>query len=234
MTTPMPFIETDPIWFNQFQILFNVDRVTEFVPINEQTLEERLNSIARFGLFVAIILVIYKRNVNYSLIFPGVLLFTYLIYKNYKRENFSEIYEAHPNYNKKFQTQKEPKPTLNNPFMNTMMNDYVDNPRKEEAPTYYEDTEKAQELRNDITEKFNHDLYLGINDAYEKNNSQRQFYTTPNTRIPSDQEKYLNFMYPNMTSCKDEAKDCRVPEDLRGRPFIFPDQEQNPTSEKLL
>lgn len=234
MTTPMPSIETDPIWFNQFQILFDFDRITEFVPINEQTLEERLNSIARFGLFVALVLSLYKRDISYAIIFPVVLVFTYLIYKNYKKENFSEIDEAHPDYNKQKIDQPEPKPTLNNPFMNTMMNDYLDNPTKAEAPTYYEDTEKAENLRNDITEKFNHDLYLGINDAYEKNNSQRQFYTTPNTSIPSDQEKYLNFMYPNMTSCKSEASDCKIPEDLRGRPFIFPEQEQNPTTEKLL
>lgn len=234
MTTPMPSIQTDPIWFNKFQILFDIDRITEFLPISEQSLEERLNSLARFGLFVAIIVVIYKRNLSYSFIFPVVLVFTYFIYKNYKKENFSHIEEAHPNYNKQIHEQKEPKPTLNNPFMNTMMNDYVDNPEKVEAPTYYEDTEKAENMRKDITEKFNNDLYLGINDAYEKNNSQRQFYTTPNTRIPSDQEKYLNFMYPNMTSCKAEASDCKILEDLRGRPFIFPDQEQNPTTEKLL
>lgn len=233
MSTPVPYIQTDPIWFNQFQVLFNTDRITEFVPIEKQSLEERLNSIARFGFFVAVILVIYKRDLNNFIIFPGVLFFTYLIYKAYKKESFSNIDEVFPQQIQE-QDSVKPKPTLNNPFMNTMMNDYLDNPNKQEAPVYYVDTEEAEEMRNDITKKFNHDLYLGINDAYEKNNSQRQFYTTPNTTIPSDQEKYLNFMYPNMKSCKDDAKDCKINEDLRGRPFIFPDQEQNPTTEKIV
>lgn len=232
MSTPVPYIQTDPIWFKRFQILFDADRITEIMPIDKQSLEERLNSIARFGFLVAVVLVIYKRNLNSFMIFPAVLFFTYVVYKSYKTETFSSIDEVFPETLEK--SEITPKPTLNNPFMNVMMNDYVDNKNKKESPTYYEDTEEAQEMRNDITQKFNHDLYLGINDAYEKNNAQRQFYTTPNTTIPSDQEKYLNFMYPNMTSCKNDPKDCKIYEDVRGRPFIFPDQESNPTTEKAI
>jgi hypothetical protein len=149
------------------------------------------------------------------------------LFKNYKKEEFSE-YEG-----KKIKTEmsKQRKPTLNNPFMNRLM---TDDPKMEAAPEYYGDTEKESALRKEINDKFNHDLYLGVDDIYEKNNSQRQFYTTPNTSNPSNQEEFLKFMYPNMTSCKSDMKDCKVPEDLRGRPFIFPDQENNPTVEKLL
>jgi hypothetical protein len=103
-----------------------------------------------------------------------------------------------------------------------------DDPTKKQAPTYYEDTKESENLRTNINNKFINDLYLGVDDVYEKNNAQRQFYTVPNTTTPSDQQKYLEFMYPNMTSCKSEAKDCKINEDLRGRPFIFPDQ-NNPS-----
>jgi hypothetical protein len=150
------------------------------------------------------------------------MIASYLIYKKYTKELFEEIGD------KTITAVKKIKPTLNNPFMNTLMTDYIENPKKDKSPTYYEDTKEAEEMRNDINDKFKNDLYMGIDDVYEKNNSQRQFYTTPNTGIPSDQESYLNFMYPGMTSCKSDPKDCKINEDLRGRPYIFPEQSENP------
>jgi hypothetical protein len=218
MSTPTTIISPDKIWYKNFDVLFQKDRLTEFIPVNLQTIEEKMNAIVRFGLYISILLALYKRDKQKLLIFPIFLLLTFLIYKNYTKttENFEKT------------EQKPVKPTLNNPMMNTLMTDYVDNPNKKQAPKYFMDTKEAESLRNDIKEKLNHDLYLGIDDVYEKNNSQRQFYTTPNTTIPSDQDAYLKFMYPNMSSCKSNTQECKINEDLRGRPFIFPDQENNP------
>jgi hypothetical protein len=225
MSTPTSNIQTDLIWYKNLQILVRSDRITEFIPITEQTLEERINSIVRFGLYVSILLSVYNRDAFFLMIFPSFMILSYIIYKKYNKELFEEVTDK---TKKQMKIKKEIKPTLNNPFMNTLMTDYVENPEKSKAPTYFEDTKQAEEMRNDISSKFKHDLYMGIDDVYEKNNSQRQFYTTPSTGIPSDQEAYLNFMYPNMTSCKSDSKDCKINEDLRGRPYIFPEQEKNP------
>lgn len=232
MSTPVSIIQSDTIWFKNFQVLFKADRMTEFVPTGFQTLEERMNALARFGLYITILVMVYRRDFTKIVIFPIVLGITYAIYKNYKKEDFDEVTSDVNKKNMllKEQESKAPKPTLNNPFMNVLMNDYVEQPKKDAAPNYFEDTKDAEAMRTDISEKFKHDLYMGIDDVYEKNNAQRQFYTTPNTQIPSDQEKYLKFMYPNMTSCKDDAKNCKINEDVRGRPFIFPDQDANPTT----
>jgi hypothetical protein len=228
MTTPVSNIQTDKFWFNDFGVLFRPNRVTEFFPSNQQTLEERMNSIARLGLYSSLLTMAYKRDFSKIAIFLATLIITYAVYKNYTKEDVMDVEQ--PLYKKSMKIVKDIKPTLNNPFMNTLMTDHIENPKKGPALEYYQDTKKAEDIRKDISEKFNHNLYMDINDMYEKNNSQRQFYTTPNTEIPSNQEKFLNFMYPNMTSCKDEAKNCRINEDLRGRPFIFPDQENNPVS----
>jgi hypothetical protein len=223
MSTPTPVIKTDSIWFKQLNVLFSFDRITEFVPVSEQSLEERMNSIARFGLYVAILITIYKRDFIYLAIFPATLVFTYFIYKKYKtvEESFGEKIQVEKKEEDEFR-----KPTLNNPFMNPIV---TDKPDDKQAIEYYQDTKEAEDIRKDINDKFKHDLYMGIDDVYEKNNSQRQFYTIPNTQTPSDQEKFLKFMYPDMTSCKSNARDCKINEDLRGRPYIFPEQENSPT-----
>lgn len=228
MTTPEQEIVTDKMWHKNFNILFRADRATEFFPNKDQSFEERLNSIARLGLYISILVTVYKRDVTKMTIFIAFLLATYFLFKNYNKEEFVE---KEGKKVKKEMEKKQRKPTLNNPFMNRLP---TDDKNLGPAPEYFEDTKTAKDIRDEVNTKFTHDLYMGIDDIYEKNNAQRQFYTTPNTENPSNQEKFLKFMYPNMTSCKSDSKDCKITEDLRGRPFIFPDQTQNPTTEKLL
>jgi transcription initiation factor IIE alpha subunit len=226
MSTPTSVIKSDEIWFKDVYVLFALDRVTEFFPSSIQTLEERMNAIARLGLYITILIVVYKRDLSKAIIFPIILLVTYAIYKNYTKETFDSEGVATPTVAK-----KEIKPTLNNPFMNTLMNDYQDNPTKSKAPTYYQDTKEAEDLREDIKDKFTHNLYKDLDDAFEKNNSDRQFYTCPNTEIPSNQEKFLEFLYGDMANnCKSDTQNCKPFEDVRARPFQFPNAEENPTS----
>lgn len=223
MTTPEQQIVTDKIWYKNFNILFRPDRATEFVPNKNQSFEERLNAIARLGLYISILVVVYKRDLTKIIIFVLFLLATLFLFKNYKKERFVDKQGKN--------LEKPRKPTLNNPFMNPLPKD---DKNLGFAPEYFDDTKTSKDLRDEINTKFTHDLYMGVDDIYEKNNSQRQFYTVPNTGNPSNQEQFLKFMYPNMTSCKSDTKDCKIPEDLRGRPYIFPDQAQNPTTEKIL
>lgn len=223
MSTPVTKVKNDKIWFKDLVILFDLDRLTEFMPSKFNTTEEKFNSIMRLAIYSSIILSIYKRDPSPLFIIPICGIISYFIYKNYTKEKFEE--------NEKKPVQKKEskiKPTLNNPFMNVTQQDYIDNPDKDASPNYYEDTEDAEKMREDISKKFQHDLYMGIDDAWEKNNSQRQFYTTPNTQIPSDQDKYLEFLYGKSSSCKTNPEDCKPYEDVRGKPYILQDSNKNP------
>lgn len=226
MTTPVSVIKSDDIWFKNIYILVRPDRLTEFFPNKMQTVDERMNSVARLGIYASLLMVIYKRDWKYLFGILAVFVVTYVIYKNYKKEGFSLGKSPQGIMKKK----KEVKPTVNNPFMNTMMTDYVENPNKEAASEYYQDTKEAETVRKSVEDNFNYNLYQSLDDVYDKNNSQRQFYTTPNTKIPSDQDKYLKFLYGDMNSCKTDGGNCALPVDsLRRNPHIFPDQKQNPT-----
>lgn len=231
MTTPVSVIKSDDIWFKNVFVLVNPSRATEFFPNSMQTIDERLNSVVRLGVYSSLLLSVYKRDWKYLFGIVAVLIVTYIIHKNYKKEGFGTSKTPQGILkNNEDNEEKKVKPTVNNPFMNTMMSDYRENPDKLKAPDYYQDTKEAEDIKKSVEDNFNYNLYQSLDDVYDKNNSQRQFYTTPNTKIPSDQDKYLKFLYGDMNSCKTDGGNCALPSDgLRRNPQIFPNQDQNPT-----
>jgi hypothetical protein len=219
MSIPNSIVKRDKIWFKDVSQLYRLDRVSEFFPNIDHTIEERLNSIARLGLYAGILLAVYKRDYRQLIWSLLCLALTAVIYKTKIKEDMSgEVEEL-----------KQKKPTLNNPFMNPNITDYGV-PQTSQVPNYSQDTKDAETTRAQIEDKFNYNLYKSIDDVYDKNNSQRQFYTVPNTDIPSDQVKFLEFLYGDMAkNCKSDTTMCEPYSDLRSNPFIFPNPKDNPT-----
>lgn len=103
-------------------------------------------------------------------------------------------------------------PTKENPVMNVLLTEINDDPnRKSALPAYNLNVEKEINDNvksliknnlgdNDIVEQR---LFREIGDNFGFEQSMRNFYTTPNTRIPNDQEAFANFCYGDMISCKD-------------------------------
>ena len=56
--------------------------MTEFIPTNDMTLEEKLNSITRLSIYLSAILTAYTNNTKYLYFFIMTLLLTHLIYVN--------------------------------------------------------------------------------------------------------------------------------------------------------
>lgn len=236
MSRPSPVIKTDPIWFKNFYILLKSDRLIEFFPNQMQTLEERINTVVRLGIYASLVLVAYQRDYRYFSIIPVVFILTYFVYKSYKKQTPDTTNGATKSILKTSADIKKEKatwPSVNNPFMNPNIDDFGAYKDKEPAPTYFEDTEDAATLRQEIKSKFEENIFREVDDVYERNNSDRQFYTVPNTQVPSDQAKTLEFFYGGMKeNCKSDVSKCEPVEDLRYRPMIFPDATQNPIVSK--
>lgn len=102
------------------------------------------------------------------------------------------------------------KPSVDNPYMNPRITDYntFDPPA---ACNAYDD-----DIKDDTTVNFNHNLFRDVDELWERHNSQRQFYTIPNTAIPNNQTEFANWLYkvPNAT-CKENGEKCLRYEDLR-------------------
>lgn len=183
----------DEIWYNNISNFFEVEKLMNFFPNEEMSLEEKLNSALRFTLYFSLIVYIINRTfyVFYLvLIMAGI---TYLVYNSNKEENFFNDEDDEyliSTLKKKSRSGKCSIPQKTNPFMNVLMNDYVHNPKRPEAC----DVSKPI-VEKKMKQYFENDLYMNIDDIFNKNSSYRQFYTTPSTTIPNDQEGFAKWLY---------------------------------------
>tara|TARA_B100001094_G_scaffold317589_1_gene360176 strand:- start:3422 stop:4090 length:669 start_codon:yes stop_codon:yes gene_type:complete len=189
-------------WFDDITILYNTNYLLKYFPSNDMSLSEILNSLVRLSFYISIILIILKKNINYSFICIFTLAMTYLIYSNLSDDDKKEL-EQFNNY-EKFNKENFIKPTKENPFMNVLQEDYennVDRVAENEAELYNNDNyEKVQDV---IEDNFSSNLFQDMTDIYNNRNSQRQYYTMPNTQIPNDQTSFAKWCYSTPTTCKE-------------------------------
>jgi len=111
-------------------------------------------------------------------------------------------------------------PSKKNPAMNVLLTEINDKPnRKPAAPAFNPSVEKQM---NEETQKFvtgndgafnendskkqsklNAKIFKDLGDSFDFDQSMRQFYATPNTKIPNDQKSFAEFLYGDMVSCKE-------------------------------
>ena len=52
--------EHDKFWYDDIKILFNTQRLTEFFPNKNMNMDEKLNAIARFSIYLGLVLYVYN------------------------------------------------------------------------------------------------------------------------------------------------------------------------------
>lgn len=196
-------IDHDPIWIENINILFKQNRLTHFIPNEKMHMNEKLNALVRFSIYLAVILYLY--NFNYLNLYIPIVTFiiTYVIYnlKNNKTEHVDSLndYDSAETikkeiYKKYKRKQNCRKPTKDNPFMNWLITDKVNkNACNIDTP----------EIKQQVDDYFNKDLYQNIGDVYQNNNSQRQYYTAPVNSGISNQEDFANWLYNIPKTCKE-------------------------------
>ena len=219
MTTATDFWTKDPT------ILFNSEHISKLLPQSNMTTEEKLNSITRLVIILTILGYLITQTIKIvvtGLIIIGVIIFLYSLKENKQKQkitsldgtdngkvkdNFSnmKIYDTIKSQNI-FTT-----PSENNPMMNVLLTEIADDPlRKGAAPSYQPGVEEDinKKTQKFITSEFNdpeidEKLFRDLGDAFEFDRSMRNFYATPNTRIPNDQGTFAEFCYGSMISCKE-------------------------------
>ena len=120
--------------------------------------------------------------------------------KDVTKEGFGEpiSYEDHK--------QKFEEPSKNNPLQNVLPLDIEKNPKRNPAaPAYHP---QVEEKINKAAEKIGFDkkLFSDLGDNISFQNSMRNFYSMPNTRVPNAQKSFALFCYGDMKSCKEGDK----------------------------
>lgn len=252
---------SDKFWFDDPSILISPDRLTEFFPNKTFTLNEKLNSLARLGMYVSIVLVLHDKNAKWFSVFLFSLLLTYYIHVNQPTpspktiESFDEVTSAplkirsvvsdviQPEPAKvqpsedyaqiiadlpevEESQQEEPsqnvectKPTLDNPFMNMTMKDYLNFDKAGKVINREPGCDANDpEIKKSIDDNFKNNLFRDVNDVFGRFNSERQFYTMPWTEIiPDVKGEFKHWLYNNPKTCKEDQENCLLYEDIRAK-----------------
>jgi hypothetical protein len=103
-------------------------------------------------------------------------------------------------------------PTPQDPLMNVLLTDIQDRPTRPAAEPAF--NPKVERDINESAQQFvvedlggnpnlEDRLFRDLGDNYEFSNSMRNYFATPNTKIPNDQHAFAEYCYGAMISCKE-------------------------------
>ena len=214
-----------PFWLNDPTILFKKDNLSEIWPTSKMSPVEKINAITRLVLLLTLLGYLFTLSIRIVIVGLVTLASIVILYlaqghvsskKQNLKESFSnKLPEVFPAFTdpKTYDLVKKnlETPTPENPLMNVLLPEIKYNPdRKGAAPTFNPTVEKEinSSVKELIERPFNdknisEKLFSNLGDEIGFNRSMRQWYATPNTRIPNDQKGFADFLYGDMISGKE-------------------------------
>lgn len=190
----------EKIWFKDIKNFINEYNYDKFFPSGSMSYNEKLNSLVRLSVYFSILVIIIKKEPNILFVPIITAIFTFFLYRNEhkKRKNEEEFFDRMNLYRDQNTNELCYRPTPNNPFMNILMSDYSQNPKRTKACNI-----SHGPIRQKAQRYFNRNLYRDVSDVFQKNASDRNFITMPSTTIPNDDGAFKNFLYDIKTTCKE-------------------------------
>lgn len=189
---------SEKIWYQDLPGLFTPKNYYVILPLTSLTLEEKLNAIVRFFIYLGILLSLVMADANH--LFWGItaLVVSVVIYK-YQRSTKERVqgYLVGKNVDVIDDTVCK-RTTVENPFMNPTVDEYGTHVNYENACPIHNEV-----VYEKINDNFHKRLFQDCSDIYDKMSSQRQFYTMPNTSIPNDQDSFAKWVYGSPPTCKE-------------------------------
>jgi len=195
-------------WFDDFQQLIDAKQVSQFWPTIDQTPEERINSASRFVIYATCLIYIIRRDPRVFILTVTALSVMYVLYKSKMiKEPFNKT-----NIDGSETCQM---PTSDNPMGNVLATDYTDAPNRLSA-CYYSDVKPL--VKGFTTDRIPYDSGRSRSPLpkYMRNATDRQFVTSPVSKIPGDQTDFAEWLYgpKNGPTCKSDGRYCNP--DARG------------------
>lgn len=186
------------IWFSDLENFMTIHNYYVIIPTAGMSLEEKLNALVRFFIYLGVLLAIIKNDYKY--VFFGivaavlsVVLYNHELKQKAKAERFLEKKDLTVVDNRVCS-----RSTVENPFGNPSVFDLGANPDRPAACSL-----ENPEVKVQVEENFNERLFRDVGDLYGKMSSQRQFYTMPNTTIPNDQTGFAEWLFGKGRTCKE-------------------------------
>lgn len=160
-------------------------RLGDFFPMSGDTHAAKINSTVRFILIAGSLILLHHYDKSVFYVALAALVLAVVLFGR-----CTESFEGAPGSGS-LDVARAPKPvdrpcqmpTAENPFGNFMLADITDNPDRPGACD-------PETVKDEIDDQFYANLYRDTTDLFENKNSQRQFFSMPNTRIVNDQTAF--------------------------------------------
>ena len=174
---------TEDLWYNNPKIL--IENFLDFVPNKNLNKNQKINSMVRFAIYYAVLLILFNQDTKWLSISVIIILLSLFLAKS---EEFASIKSS-----SEFCTI----PTKENPFMNFNINNPTDKPAC-----------KYDDIKENIRKEFRTNIPNDPNDIWGKFISDRNFYIMPNTEIVNKQTEFAEWCFGTSGKCKTEGRNC--------------------------
>jgi len=214
-------------WSNDPSILFNKDYIFELWPMTNMCYEQKMNAVSRLIILITILGYILTRSsrilaagiLTLAIIFVLFRMRKQKITKDVLNEGFSNV-NSRINSENTVRLQDVLKTDFKNgnkknPFSNVLLTQIMDEPDRRSAPPAFnmdveenitKNVKRSVQMMNSGIKNTSKQLYDSLWDKFELDQSNRVFYTTPNTRVePGNQSAFGQWLYGTMPSAKEST-----------------------------
>jgi hypothetical protein len=233
---------TIQFWSNQPTILFNKEYIFELWPTTNMCYEQKLNAITR--LIILLTILGYMLTMSMKILGVGAitLLIIFVLFtirkekitKQMMNEGFTgdQAMVQNASYVNPVTLDSVLKSEFKegnrkNPFSNVLLPQINEDPDRKAAPPSFNvdvdeditrNVKKAVQMMNPGIKDTNKQLFGDLFQDFELDQSNRQFFSTANTRVTNDALAFGNYLYGNMPSGKESTPDgafARVQDNYR-------------------
>jgi len=226
---------TTPFWINDPTILFNKDYILELWPTPNMNYQEKLNSITRMVIFITILGYILTMSPRILLVGIITLVLIVALFKMRKQkmtnEGFISVTTGNNSSTKTNDSITNPvtlesvlksefkEGNNKNPFSNVLLTQIMDDPNRNPAPPAFnpevevnitKNTKRNVQKLNPGIKNTNKQLFGDLWENFELDQSNRNFYSTANTKVCNDQGAFAEFLYGDMLSAKSSGIDGAI------------------------
>jgi hypothetical protein len=218
---------TIQFWSNDPTILFNKEYILELWPTANMCYEQKLNSITRLIILLTILGYILTMSKRVLAVGALTLLVIFVLYNMRKQKVTKDMLEGFDVKGNEVTGMFDNKPksyvnpvTLDavlrtefkegnkkNPFSNVLLTQINDEPDRKAAPPAFnpdcdeditKNVKRAVQMMNPGIKNTNKQLFGDLWQQFQLDQSNRVFYSTPNTRVANDQGAYAQYLYNDM------------------------------------
>lgn len=222
-----------PIWSDDINILMNESYITDLWPLDTMCYERKINSIVRMIILLTCLGFVLTQSVKFLVIgvFTLLSIHFYVKSKNNTKstsidhndhsslEGFKSINPNNNNNIKSILKDEFSNGNKNNPFSNVLLTDINNDPHKKSAPPSFNpkiendinaNVKKTIQKLNPGIKNTDKQLFGDLYENFKLDQSNRNFYSTPNTKVVNDQAAFAQYCYGDMPSAKESSIDGNI------------------------